>query len=80
MGGGSFDITKTRIVKDPDADFLFSQLFDYVKRVRGVTEKAGDTVKIYFGGLEGDSYFEFNDTTKKLSLYLDGDLKGEWNA
>ena len=77
---GTFDISKSRTVKDPDADYLFSVLFDYVKRVQGISEKADGISKIYFNGLESGSYFEFDDTTKMLSLYLDNDLKGSWNA
>ena len=77
---GTFDISKTRVCRDADADYLFGILFDYVKRMQGITQKAGETYKIYFGGVGSGNYFEFDNITKKLSLYLDNDLKGEWNA
>ena len=51
-----------------------------MKRMQGISEKAGSTSKFYLGGFESDNYFELDKETDKLSLYLGGEKKIEWNA
>lgn len=76
----SFDLAKYATWDDPQQDAQIADIIDYVTRMFGVTTGTGNSFRMYLNGLDGDTYFEYDDDTNIFSLTVNGTRKARWNV
>lgn len=61
-----------------DAQRAINAICAFIKDLAGLTQIAGDTNKVYFGGMGTDNYIEYDEDDDLFRLYRGGVLKREW--
>lgn len=78
--GASYDITKPFIADDPKVDQMLEELYEYVRKMAGITTAAAGTYITYLNGLGGDAYIQYDPDTKVLSFFIEGVEHGRMNV
>ena len=76
----SYEVAKTLVAKEHDCDDMFAEIYNELKRLKGITEKPSTSKTFYPFGTDVDFYYKWIKATSVVEWWIAGSRVARWNV